>query len=114
MRTTSRTILLLLLASLLAGAFAARAAEGEGVVNINTASVEQLVLLPRVGETVARRIIAFRQKNGDFKDLEDLLLVTGIGEATFQLIEPHITLSGETTLTDKVRVRRTKSTDEKE
>ena len=66
------------------------------------ASAEQLSLLPRVGAVVAQRIVDFRDKNGRFKSLEDLMLVQGVGEKTFELIRPHITLSGETTLTEKV------------
>lgn len=72
-------------------------------VNINTASVEQLTLLPRVGSVVAQRIVDFREKHGRFKSLEDLMLVQGVGEKTFELIRPHITLSGETTLTEKIK-----------
>lgn len=79
------------------------AASAPGVVNINTAGVDQLSLLPRVGSVVAQRIVEFREKNGSFKTPEDLMLVPGIGEKTFQLIKPHITLSGETTLAEKVR-----------
>lgn len=72
-------------------------------VNINTGSIEQLSLLPRVGPVVAQRIVDFREKNGRFKSLEDLMLVPGVGEKTFELIRPHITLSGETTLTEKIK-----------
>lgn len=82
----------------------AAAAESSRVVNINTASAEQLALLPRVGASVAQRIIEFREKNGRFETLEDLMLVRGIGEKTYELIEPHVTLTGDTTLTEKVRV----------
>jgi len=76
-------------------------AQGKAV-NINSASVEQLTLLPRVGSVVAQRIVDFRDKNGRFKSLEDLMLVQGVGEKTFELIRPHITITGETTLTEKV------------
>jgi competence protein ComEA len=75
----------------------------EKTVNINTASVEQLSLLPRVGAVVAQRIVDFRDKNGRFKSLEDLMLVQGVGEKTFELIRPHISLSGETTVTEKIQ-----------
>ena len=73
-----------------------------GVVNINTASAEQLELLPRVGPSIAVRIIEYRQ-NDKFKSAEDLLLVRGIGERTFRLIEPYVTVSGQSTLTEKVK-----------
>jgi competence protein ComEA len=87
------------------------AASEQGVVNINTAGVEQLSLLPRVGSVVAQRIVDFRKENGSFKALEDLMLVRGIGEKTFQLIKPYITLSGETTLAEKVRSTKSDSED---
>lgn len=77
-----------------------------GQVNLNTASGEQLALLPRVGPAVAQRIIEHREKNGQFKKAEELLLVRGIGEKTFELIAPYATVSGPTTLAEKVRVAR--------
>jgi competence protein ComEA len=79
------------------------AAEGRGKVNINTASAEQLAYLPRVGAVVAQRIVDFREQNGRFKAEQDLMLVQGIGEKTFELIEPYVALEGETTLTEKVQ-----------
>lgn len=77
-----------------------------GVVNINDASLDQLMLLPRVGPAVASRIVEFREQNGRFKQATDLLLVKGIGDKTFALIEPYVTVSGETTLKEKVSVAR--------
>ncbi len=59
-------------------------------ININKASVEELVELPRVGKTVAERIIVFRQKNGPFKKVEDLKSVRGIGDKVFDQIRPSI------------------------
>jgi competence protein ComEA len=84
------------------GGLSTLAAEGGSVVNINAASIEELALLPRVGESVAQRIVDFRDKNGRFKNVEDLMLVRGIGEKTFELIKPHVSLTGETTLREKV------------
>lgn len=81
-------------------------AAGAGTVNVNTASLEQLQLLPRVGPSVAQRIVDHREKNGAFKNLEDLMLVRGIGEATFEQLKPYIALSGTTTLTEKVQLPR--------
>lgn len=81
----------------------ALAVDTGAVVNINSATTEQLALLPRVGASVAQRIVDFREKNGRFKTLEDLMLVRGIGEKTYELIEPHASLTGDTTLREKVR-----------
>jgi competence protein ComEA len=69
-----------------------------GVVNVNTASAEQLSLLPGVGDARAREIVAARQKLGGFKRVEDLLAIKGIGEASLAKLRPYVSLSGETTL----------------
>lgn len=101
-RAFKLTTLVGLLCVLVTG-FPTKSQAQKEAVNINTASVEQLTLLPRVGSVVAQRIVDFRDKNGRFKSLEDLMLVQGVGEKTFELIRPHITITGETTLTEKVK-----------
>jgi competence protein ComEA len=106
MKLTHRWIPSLLVAALLVAAVPGFAAEARKVVNINSAEVSQLTLLPRVGPAVAQRIIEYRKENGPFKAAEDLMLVRGIGEKTFQLIKPYVAISGETTLKDKVKVSR--------
>lgn len=53
------------------------------VVNINTAPADQLERLPGVGPKTAARIIEYRQKNGGFKKIEELMNVRGIGEKVF-------------------------------
>src|SRR5689334_24463734 len=50
------------------------------LVNINSASVQELDGLPGIGQKMAQRIVDYRQKNGPFKRLEDLMGVQGIGE----------------------------------
>ncbi|MBO8126614.1 MAG: helix-hairpin-helix domain-containing protein [Firmicutes bacterium] len=62
------------------------------LININTASVEELKKLPGIGETLARRIIEYRLKVGIFTSPEDLLQVKGIGEKTLAKIRDLITL----------------------
>ncbi len=105
MKKTHRALLLsILLGAISLTALNSLAAEASGVVNINQASENQLTLLPRVGPAIAARIVAFRDESGNFKIAEDLMLVRGIGEKTFQLIEPYVTVSGETSLKEKVRV----------
>ncbi len=89
------------LAALLIAALPALAAEGK--VNINTASAQQLALLPHVGPAVAERIVEHRTKNGQFKAVDDLALVRGIGDKTLELLKPYVAVSGETTLTAKVK-----------
>ncbi len=112
MNRTHRSAFLLLLAVVVLAALPAVAEEAAGVVNINTADGEVLTLLPRVGAVVAQRIEDYREQNGRFKALEELMLVKGIGERTFELIRPHIALEGETTLTEKVRVSRSSDSQE--
>ena len=77
-------------------------AEGKRVVNINSADASQLAYLPRVGPSLAQKIVDFRKKSGPFKSAEDLMLVPGIGEKTFQLLRPYLSVSGESTLKEKV------------
>jgi len=86
----------LALAAASAPAFAAE--KLSGVVNVNTASAEQLTLLPGIGDARAREIVAARQKQGGFKRIEDLLAIKGIGEASLAKLRPYVSLSGETTL----------------
>lgn len=88
------------LALVVAPAFAADASAG--VVNVNTASAAELERLPGVGETVALRIVEHREKNGAFKSVEDLMLVRGIGEKSFERIKPYVATSGATTLKEDV------------
>lgn len=66
--------------------------DGATKVNINTAGVEQLRTLPRIGKKVALRIIDFRKKNGPFKRIEGLLKIKGIGEKTFVRLKDRITI----------------------
>jgi len=73
--------------------FAAQATSSKAsLININTAAVNQLVKLPRVGEKVAQRIIDFRKKNGKFKRIQDIMKVKGIGEKTFEKLKNLITV----------------------
>ncbi len=93
----------ILIATFLLAAPTAFAADKQKVININDASASQLALLPRVGPSLSARIVEFREENGKFKAPADLMLVRGIGEKTFQLMEPYVAVSGETTLSEKVR-----------
>ena len=63
-----------------------------GKLNINTASAQELMELPGIGEVIANRIIAHRQKFGPFSSVDDLLLIKGIGEARLNKIKDYITI----------------------
>ena len=64
----------------------------EGVININTATLEQLDLLPGVGPVIAQRIIDYRESIGSFPSIEAITEVSGIGEATFAKIKERISV----------------------
>jgi competence protein ComEA len=68
------------------------AATATAPVNLNTATVEQLATIPGVGPKMAERIIDYRQKNGGFKKVEDLMNVSGVGEKSFLKMKPLITV----------------------
>lgn len=72
-----------------------------GRINLNTATEEQLMLLPTVGPAKAERIVAWRKKNGGFKRIADLRRVKGFGYKTFKRLEPLLDIKGETTLAQK-------------
>ena len=87
----------LALALLLAAVPAAAAGSLSGVVNVNTATAEELQLLPGVGETRAQAIVATRESLGGFRRVEDLVEVKGIGTALLERLRPFVALSGKTT-----------------
>ena len=59
-------------------------------LNINTASAADLTALPGIGEKKAAAIVAYRDANGPFTELEQLVQVDGIGEGILEKIKPHI------------------------
>jgi len=64
-----------------------------GMVNINTATPAELQTLPGIGAATATRILEYRQKNGGFKKIEDIMNVRGIGEKSFLKLKPHLTIT---------------------
>lgn len=64
-------------------------------ININTAPASELESLPRIGPKVAQRIVDFRTKNGNFKKVEEIMKVQGIGEKVFDQIKDLITVGAE-------------------
>jgi competence protein ComEA len=64
-------------------------------VNLNSASVAQLQTLPGIGASAAQRIVEYRQKNGAFKKIEELMNVKGIGEKSFLKLKPLITVGAD-------------------
>lgn len=63
---------------------------GNGRININTADINALCTIPGIGETKAKAIIKYREGVGEFKKIEDIQKVSGIGEGTFNRIRDEI------------------------
>ena len=66
--------------------------EKDDLVSINKGTKEELMSLPGIGESKADNIIKYRQENGEFKDLEDIMNVSGIGESAYSKIKDFIKL----------------------
>lgn len=67
--------------------------DSKGQIDINTATLQQLQLLPGIGETLAQRIIDYRDQIGNFSTVEELMNVSGIGEKKFNSIKDFIKVS---------------------
>jgi len=91
------------LAALLVGALLAYAAapgvgvaqDKPGVVNLNTATLDELVALPGIGEKRAQQILDERKARGGFKSVDDLLELRGIGPANLEKLRPYLSISGK-------------------
>jgi len=63
-------------------------------VNINTASAAELQKLPGIGPATARSIVRYRERNGPFRRVEELLIIRGISRSRLKALRPYITVEG--------------------
>ena len=105
-RNTLRAALALLAVLAVSGLAAAETSTTDAPsgkrININQASAKDFSNLPRIGTKVAERIVAYRKDHGAFARIEDLMEVKGVGEKLFTTLKPYLSLSGPTTLAEKV------------
>ena len=92
MKRSKLLIMVSLLALFLSSFGFAQDENGATLVNINTATIEQLTTLPGVGEATAKKIVEYREQNGMFKTVEELMNVNGIGEKKYEKIKSLITI----------------------
>ena len=78
--------------ALLLSVFGTVYAEEQSKININTATAEQLIELDRIGPSYAAKIVAYRDANGPFAEIKDIMNVPGIGEKTFELNKDRISV----------------------
>ena len=68
----------------------------DGRIDLNTATLQQLQLIPGVGEVIAQRILDYRTEQGGFHAVEELLHVSGIGEKKFEQMKQYVKIANST------------------
>jgi competence protein ComEA len=92
MKKIKRLFVLLIVVSFVMGVVSVTLAGEAGKVNINTATVKELVKLKQIGPKYAERIIQYREAEGSFEKAEDIVKVKGIGMKTFTTNKDRITV----------------------
>ncbi len=95
---TRKTLVSILILSLFLSPYVLLRAQSKATsekVNINTAPLLELQKLPRIGPKVAQRILDYRREHGNFKKIEELMKVKGIGEKIFNNLKDLITVGTE-------------------
>ena len=92
MKEVKRFFVLVVVVSVILALVPVVLAEQAEKVNINKASVTELMKLKKIGKKYAERIVAYREKNGEFEKPEDIMKVKGIGHKTFELNADRITV----------------------
>jgi competence protein ComEA len=65
------------------------------LVNLNSATATQIATLPGIGQKTAELVVQYRQKNGPFKKIEEIMNVKGIGEKSFLRIKDRLTVAAD-------------------
>lgn len=86
-----------------------RTKEAVQLIDINRASVEELAKLPGIGPELGRRIVAFREKHGPFRRVEDLLVIRGVGQKKWKAMRPLVRVGNDAEKTKMVIDRRGKN-----
>jgi len=96
---TRRASAMVLALTLLLGvsALGGEASRLSGTVNLNTATPDQLEILPGIGTARARAIVELRELRGRFEQVDELLAVKGIGDRGLEALRAYVTLQGKTT-----------------
>ena len=92
MRNCKNVLALFLVVAVLLAFTSVLCAEQTEKVNINTATVEEIAKLEKIGPSYAERIVQYRKENGPFTKPEDILKVKGIGPKTFELNKDKISV----------------------
>jgi len=92
MRNRKNVLALFLIAAVVLVFASVLCAEQKEKVNINTATVEEIAKLEKIGPSYAERIVQYRKENGPFTKPEDILKVKGIGPKTFELNKDKISV----------------------
>jgi competence protein ComEA len=72
-----------------------KAAKPQAAIDINKATANDLQKLPGIGPSLAKQIVAYREKHGPFRRTEDLMAIKGIGSKKWKQIRPYVRVGGE-------------------